>query len=213
MKRALAPLLLVVLLLPGCSVYMAASGDDKKDLSVLASGTPRDRVIAELGSPVTAVRGTPASSSVETVQAAEALPDGSQPEAMASPTSSTDSTTRVATQITANEGAGETAEADPARYDIFSFVQGRSEESNAGRAVFYGAAAILTLGLSEIVATPLEAAVGDQGEMKLRVVYDQADKVTTSQILDEKEGDWVSLKEYEARERERNEALERNQDS
>jgi len=37
----------------GCSVYRAANQPSKKDLSVLKPGTPRDRVIAELGAPVT----------------------------------------------------------------------------------------------------------------------------------------------------------------
>ena len=37
----------------GCSVYKAASAPPRKDLTVLAPGTARDRVIAELGPPVT----------------------------------------------------------------------------------------------------------------------------------------------------------------
>lgn len=36
----------------GCSVVMAAKQPDKKDVSVLKPGTPRDYVIAELGNPI-----------------------------------------------------------------------------------------------------------------------------------------------------------------
>ena len=39
--------------LEGCAVYKAANQPSKKDLSVLKPGTPRDRVVAELGAPVT----------------------------------------------------------------------------------------------------------------------------------------------------------------
>ena len=36
----------------GCAAYRASQQPDKKDLSVLSRGTPRSRVIAELGAPV-----------------------------------------------------------------------------------------------------------------------------------------------------------------
>lgn len=84
----------------------------------------------------------------------------------------------------------------PQRYDIFSFVQGRSSGSNAGRAVFYGAAAVLTLGLSEVIATPLEGAVGDVGEIKLRTNYNQDWRLINALILDE--GRWVSMEQFAA---------------
>ncbi|MEI6872472.1 MAG: hypothetical protein WCL08_09340 [Verrucomicrobiota bacterium] len=38
--------------LPACSVFMAANQPDKKDLSILVSGTPRSRILAEFGQPV-----------------------------------------------------------------------------------------------------------------------------------------------------------------
>ncbi len=40
------------ILLTGCGVYMAANQPRQKDLSILKEGTPRSRVIAELGPPV-----------------------------------------------------------------------------------------------------------------------------------------------------------------
>jgi hypothetical protein len=43
---------LPLLLLSGCSVFMAANQPDKKDLSVLTTGTPRARLLEEFGQPV-----------------------------------------------------------------------------------------------------------------------------------------------------------------
>lgn len=40
----------------GCTVYKAAAAPSRKDLTVLKPGTTRDRVIAELGPPVTTER-------------------------------------------------------------------------------------------------------------------------------------------------------------
>ena len=48
-------------------------------------------------------------------------------------------------------------------------------ESSAGRAVAHGAMAILTLGIWEVVGTPVELATGDHH--KLMVFYDQNNKV------------------------------------
>jgi hypothetical protein len=45
-------LVLPVLPLAGCSVFMAANQPDRKDLSVLAAGTPRSRLLEEFGQPV-----------------------------------------------------------------------------------------------------------------------------------------------------------------
>ncbi len=42
----------VLLLVSGCSVYMAANQPSKKNLAVLKPNTPRDLVVAELGAPV-----------------------------------------------------------------------------------------------------------------------------------------------------------------
>lgn len=39
--------------LQGCSVYSAATQPDKKEISILAEGTPRVYVLAELGAPLT----------------------------------------------------------------------------------------------------------------------------------------------------------------
>ena len=52
MKKTLIVSGLCIYLLTGCSVFMAAKQPPKKDLTVLNVGTPRNVLIAELGSPV-----------------------------------------------------------------------------------------------------------------------------------------------------------------
>ncbi len=101
---------------------MAAKQPPKKDLSVLTVGTPRNVLIAELGSPV---------------------------------------------HSETKEGL---------RIDVYNFVQGYSKGAKAGRAVFHGAADVLTLGLWEVVGTPTEATF-DGNRMSVEVRYDANDRV------------------------------------
>ena len=67
--------------------------------------------------------------------------------------------------------------------DIFVFIQGYSDGEKAGRAIVHGAADVLTLGLWEIVATPIEG-VEDGTEVKVEVCYDEADRVDYVKILE-----------------------------
>jgi hypothetical protein len=62
------------------------------------------------------------------------------------------------------------------KYEIYKFVDGYGAGAKAGRAVFHGAADILTLGLWEIVATPTEGAFSGD-EMAFRVRYDKDDRI------------------------------------
>jgi hypothetical protein len=62
------------------------------------------------------------------------------------------------------------------KYEIFKFRNGYSAGAKAGRAVFHGAADVLTLGLWEVVGTPTEAAFSGT-EMAYRVRYDKSDVV------------------------------------
>ena len=145
----------------GCSVYMAASGEEKRDLGVLTPGTHRDVVVSEFGMPVASVN-----------------------------------------EMSPIEGGG----TELRRYDVFSFTQGRSGASNAGRAIFYGAAAVFTLGLSEVIMTPAEMLVGDQGKLRLRTHYDINWKLATAELQDG--SDWVSIPEFQARAAARQQQLE-----
>jgi hypothetical protein len=62
------------------------------------------------------------------------------------------------------------------KYEIFKFVNGYSSGAKAGRAVFHGAADVLTLGLWEVVATPTEG-IFSGDEMAFMVRYDNDDRV------------------------------------
>jgi hypothetical protein len=65
---------------------------------------------------------------------------------------------------------------DGKKYEIYKFVQGYSVGAKAGRAVFHGAAAVLTLGLWEVVGTPVEG-VFSGDEMAYEVRYDDESRV------------------------------------
>ncbi len=127
-RYALSVFLALVLVSPGCAVYMAANQPDKKDVSVLQEGTHRGRVLAELGQPVSS-----------------------------------------------EQRGGR-------RVDYFSFVQGYSDGAKAGRAVFHAAADVVTLGLWEVLGTPIEA-VADGKEVQVEVLYDNDDNVEQVKAL------------------------------
>ena len=56
--------------------------------------------------------------------------------------------------------------------DIFSFKQGYSKGAKVGRAFFHGAADVVTAGLWEVVATPIET-IADGTDMKVEVTYNE----------------------------------------
>ena len=62
-------------------------------------------------------------------------------------------------------------------YEIFKFVNGYSAGAKAGRAVFHGAADVVTLGLWEVVGTPTEGVFFTGDEMVFRVRYDKDDRI------------------------------------
>jgi hypothetical protein len=62
------------------------------------------------------------------------------------------------------------------KFEIFKFTNGYSAGAKAGRAVFHGAADVLTLGIWEVVGTPTEGAFNGT-EMAFRVRYDSSDSV------------------------------------
>jgi len=82
-------------------------------------------------------------------------------------------------------------DADACKFDIFNFKQGQHGAVKAGKAVAYGTAAVFTLGLSEIITSPLEGSAGKGAKMKLRVVYDQSDRVKLVDVLQDDR--WVPV--------------------
>ena len=68
------------------------------------------------------------------------------------------------------------------RKDIYTFIQGYSKGAKAGRAFFHGAADVLTIGLWEIVGTPIEGSF-DGKKMTVRVTYDAEDHVKKGEVI------------------------------
>ncbi len=76
-------------------------------------------------------------------------------------------------------------ERDGKKYEIFTFTQGYSAAAKAGRAVFHGAADVLTLGIWEVIGTPVEGTF-DGTEMAYEVRYDENDRVDQVVLLKKK---------------------------
>jgi outer membrane protein assembly factor BamE (lipoprotein component of BamABCDE complex) len=75
---------------------------------------------------------------------------------------------------------------DGKREDVFYVKQGYSTGAKAGRAIFHGVADVFTLGLWEVVGTPVEA-VASGTDVKVAVFYDSRDKVETIETYSGKE--------------------------
>lgn len=75
-----------------------------------------------------------------------------------------------------------TEKEDGTKSDIFVFVQGYSKGEKTGRAIFHGVFDIVTLGLWEVVGTPIESAA-DGWQVKLEVEYDANDLVSRINAL------------------------------
>jgi len=113
----IAGLLLAALPASGCSVYMAAKGDEEPNLANVHRGASRGEIEMALGQPKTLV----------------SHDDG---------------------KLTAN----------------YEYIVGN--EPSTGRAVGHGVMDVLTLGLWEVVGTPIEAM--NQGDkVKVMVLYDK----------------------------------------
>ena len=62
--------------------------------------------------------------------------------------------------------------------DIFSFKQGYGKAAKFGRMMFHGVADVATLGLWEIIGTPVESGF-DGNNIAYQITYDQNDNVNT----------------------------------
>ncbi len=136
MKKALQNNILVIglalmtILVSGCSVGMALSGKETKDMSALSVGAHRDSVVAKLGPPQTTV---------------------------------TDS--------------------DGTLIDTWDIVRGNAP--SAGRAVAHGAMDFMTLGLWEVVGTPVELMAGQEKHSIYTVHYNKENVVTNLTVSEE----------------------------
>jgi hypothetical protein len=60
--------------------------------------------------------------------------------------------------------------------DIFSFKQGYGKASKFGRALFHGVADVATLGLWEVIATPVESSF-DGNNVAYQITYDENENI------------------------------------
>jgi hypothetical protein len=75
-----------------------------------------------------------------------------------------------------------TEEKDGKKVDIFTFVQGYSKGAKTGRALAHGTADFFTLGLWELVGTPIEGAASGT-EVQVKVTYDDQDRVASTEAF------------------------------
>lgn len=66
--------------------------------------------------------------------------------------------------------------------EIYTFIQGYSKLAKASRALFHGTADVFTIGLWEVVGTPVEGAL-DGKRISVRVIFDANGKVKESTTL------------------------------
>jgi hypothetical protein len=76
--------------------------------------------------------------------------------------------------------------------EIYKFTQGYSGGAKAGRALFHGAADVFTLGLWEIVGTPIEGA-NDGDELSFKVTYDESKTIVSVTPLNEEAKEEMGL--------------------
>jgi hypothetical protein len=69
--------------------------------------------------------------------------------------------------------------------DVFQFVQGYTKGAKVGRAVWHGIADVFTIGLWEIIGTPVET-IASGTKIKATVTYDEQQKVKTVKLHDDK---------------------------
>jgi hypothetical protein len=70
----------------------------------------------------------------------------------------------------------ETITRSGAKVDLFTFTQGYSGLEKGGRAVLHGAADVLTLGLWEVVGTPIEG-YANGTKVSVEISYDREERV------------------------------------
>ena len=128
MKPYTSLVLMLAIVLVGCSVERAMQAPDKKNLNVFQPGSSRLQLIAEVGTPAT------------------------------------------------------TEYRNGQRVDIFIFKQGMHKELNYLRAAGYGAAFVLTGGISEVLTYPVESEANFP-TITAQVTYDAADDVVSLEVL------------------------------
>jgi len=68
------------------------------------------------------------------------------------------------------------------RYEIYTFTQGYSKANKISRAVWHGAADVVTFGLWEIIGTPTESAFNGK-KTSYEMIFDADDHLESSKLL------------------------------
>ncbi|KQX03302.1 MULTISPECIES: hypothetical protein [Acinetobacter] len=68
------------------------------------------------------------------------------------------------------------------RYEIYTFMQGYSKANKISRAVWHGAADVVTFGLWEIIGTPTESAFNGK-KTSYEMIFDADDHLESSKLL------------------------------
>ncbi len=74
---------------------------------------------------------------------------------------------------------------DGNKVDYFKFEQGNHVAGKAAKGLLYGVAAVATLGVSEVVANPVEGAT-NSAEVQVKVTYDANDMIIKSEFIEDK---------------------------
>ncbi len=82
------------------------------------------------------------------------------------------------------------------KVDVFKFIQGQNGVAKVGKGMLYGVLAVGTLGLSEVITSPLEGAIGDGAEMQIKVIYDKNNAVKHVTLL--KDGRWLAIQHVDS---------------
>jgi hypothetical protein len=124
----IVPALACCALLSGCSVYMAATQPEAKNITLFKIGTPKSLITAEFGTPQTTIK------------------------------------------------------RNGKEYEIYAFTTGSHVGVKAAKTAVWIAADILTLGLAEVVGTPVETLIRSK-DMAYEVSFDKNDLVDHVAVL------------------------------
>lgn len=77
------------------------------------------------------------------------------------------------------------------KVDVFSFKQGTHGLVKTGKAIGYGVLAVGTLGLSELITSPIEGSINKGADMHLKVRYTKDELVDEVVVL--KDDRWIPV--------------------
>ena len=89
----------------------------------------------------------------------------------------------VRAELGAPISTGVTVEGEKLEYDVFGFSEGNSRGWGVARAFLYGVLDFFTLGLWEVVGTPLEGSISGGEKKNIRVLYNERNKVVRVEDL------------------------------